>query len=112
MIRGKLAQTKLGLELLSSVMRHDVVDFQGKLIKNCSGEGISNVKIEIWEKDRSLLGDDFLAFGNTAEDGSFNIKWKARPLAWFDNTGKIYARFRGNKEVAPSVSEIQTITIN
>lgn len=110
--QGGLAQTKLDLENLSSATRHEVVVFQGKLTKSCTGGGIANAKIEIWEQDRSLLGDDYLAFGNTSDDGSFKINWNARPLSWFDNTGKIYARFRGNDEVAPSVSEIQTITIN
>ncbi len=104
-------QTALTLESPPTAKQHDVVVFQGKLSKSCSGEGIGDVKIEVWERDRSLLGDDYLAFGNTAQDGSFKIEWKARPLAWFDNTAKIYARFRGNTEVAPSVSELQTIVV-
>ena len=109
---GGLLQTAIALKSPATATRHEVVVFEGKLIKTCSNEGVANEKIEIWERDRSLLGDDFLAFGNTAQDGSFKLEWKARPLAWFDNTGKIYARFKGNKGVAPSVSEIKTITIN
>jgi hypothetical protein len=53
-----------------------------------------------------------LAHGTTDEEGSFSIDWKARSLAWFDNTGKIYARFKGNEQANASKSAIQTITIN
>jgi uncharacterized protein YegP (UPF0339 family) len=104
-------QTMLELQNPSSAKKGDIVYFQGTL-KSDSGKGVPNVKIDVYERDRSLLGDDYLAYGNTADDGSFNISWKARPLAWFDNTGEIYARFKGNEQAKPSKSAIQKITIN
>lgn len=106
------AQTVLELQKLTMVKKHEIVYFQGKLVRSDSGKGIPNAKIHIYERDRSLLGDDYLAYGNTAEDGSFSINWKARALAWFDNTGQIYAHFKGNEQAYPSKSAIQTITIN
>ncbi len=105
------AETILALNSLSEAKRSEKVSFEGKLFRSDSGKGIPNAKIEIWERDRSLLGDDYLAFGKTAEDGSFSVIWKARPLAWFDNTGQIYARFKGNEQAKPSKSTIQTIAI-
>jgi uncharacterized protein len=104
-------ETIVALNSLAEAKKGETVSFQGKLFRSDSGKGIPNSKIEIWERDRSLLGDDYLAFGNTSEDGSFSVAWKARPLAWFDNTGQIYARFKGNEQAKPSKSVIQTITI-
>jgi hypothetical protein len=53
-----------------------------------------------------ILGMDtemtsFSIDGNTAEDGSFSIEWKARRLAWFDNTGKIYAHSKATNKHTP-----------
>ena len=106
------AVTVLDLQSLSMVNKGEMAYFKGKLYRSDNGQGIPGAKIDIWEYDRSLLGDDYLAYGNTAEDGSFSIEWKARRLAWFDNTGKIYAHFKGNEQASPSKSTIQTITIN
>lgn len=106
------AQTVLELQNLTTANKGDIVSFQGKLFRSDSGKGIPDAKIDIYEHDRSLLGDDYLAYGKTAEDGSFSVIWTARSLAWFDNTGKIYARFKGNEQANPSKSAIQTITIN
>ncbi len=106
------SQTVLELQNLTEIKKGEMVSFQGKLFRSDTGKGIPDAKIDIYERDRSLLGDDYLAYGKTAEDGSFNINWMARSLAWFDNTGKIYARFKGNEQANPSKSAIQTITIN
>jgi len=106
------AVTVLDLQDLSMANKGELVIFKGRLYRSDTGQGIPEAKIDIWEYDRSLLGDDYLAYGKTAQDGSFNIEWKARSLAWFENTGKIYAHFKGNQQAHPSKSTIQTITIN
>lgn len=106
------AVTVLDLQDLSMANKGELVYFKGRLYRSDTGQGIPEAKIDIWEYDRSLLGDDYLAYGKTAQDGSFNIEWKARSLAWFENTGKIYAHFKGNEQAHPSKSTIQTITIN
>ena len=106
------AATVLELQDPSMAAKGELVYFKGRLYRSDNGQGIPGAKIDIWEYDRSLLGDDYLAYGKTAEDGSFSIKWKARPLAWFENTGNIYAHFKGNEQAYPSKSTIQKITIN
>jgi len=87
------------------------IAFKGRLYRTNTNRGIPNAKIRIWEYDRSILGNDYLAFGKTAEDGSFSIEWKTRPLAWRKNTGNIFAEFNGNEKAKPSKSAIQTINI-
>jgi uncharacterized protein YegP (UPF0339 family) len=106
------AVTVLELQNLTGVNKGELVSFKGKLYRSDNRKGIPYAKIDIHEHDRSLLGDDYLAHGTTDEEGSFSIDWKARSLAWFDNTGKIYARFKGNEQANASKSAIQTITIN
>jgi uncharacterized protein len=95
----------------ANIAKGEKTVFSGKLYRTNTNKGISDAKIRIWEKDRSILGNDYLAFGKTTEDGSFTIFWKARPLAWRKNTGNIFAEFNGNEKAKPSKSAIQTITI-
>ena len=102
------------LELFAAskdIAKDDKVTFQGRLFNSRTGTGIPNARIRIHERDKSILGDDYLAFGNTGQDGSFSIPWKARPLAWRKNTGNIYAKFSGNEKAKSSQSTIQEITI-
>jgi uncharacterized protein len=87
------------------------VTLRGKLSSGNSGKGISEAKIRIYEHDRSILGDDYLAYGVTGEDGVFTIVWKGRSLSWRRNTGNIYAVFTGNERAKPSKSESQTIRV-
>jgi uncharacterized protein len=94
-----------------NIAKGSKIAFKGRLCKTNTNKGVPEAKIRIWEKDRSILGNDYLAFGKTAEDGSFNIDWKARPLAWRKNTGNIFAEFNGNEKAKPSKSAVQTITI-
>ncbi|MGQ9552256.1 MAG: YegP family protein [Candidatus Bathycorpusculaceae bacterium] len=94
-----------------NITKGDVVALQGRLFASDTGKGIAGAKIHIYERDTSILGDDYLAYGTTKEDGSFNIHWKARSLTWRKNTGNIYARFEGNKEAKPSKSNAQSIII-
>ena len=105
------AETILELHNPSVVSKGETVVFQGRLYRSDTGKGIPGAKIRINERDKSLFGDDFLAYGNTAEDGSFNINWKARSLAWRKNSGNIYAQFKGNEKAKPSKSAINAITI-
>jgi uncharacterized protein len=95
----------------ANISKGNRIAFKGRLYKTNTNRGIPEAKIRIWEKDRSILGNDYLAFGKTAEDGSFSIEWKARPLAWRKNTGNIFAEFNGNEKAKPSKSAVQTITI-
>lgn len=94
-----------------NINKGDKVPFQGRLFKRSSGKGISDAKIRIYELDKSILGNDYIAYGTTGEDGSFSIPWKARSLTWRKNTGNIYARFSGNEKAKPSQSTVQEITI-
>lgn len=74
-----------------------MVTFEGWLINSKTGEGIKNAKIDIREYDRSFLPDNILISGSTAEDGSFNIEWKAHPGDWWDNSVEIYSKFSGKQ---------------
>ncbi len=105
------AETILELHNPSVVSKGEIVNFQGRLYRSDTGRGIPGAQIRIYERDKSLLGDDYLAYGATAEDGSFNVNWKARSLAWRKNSGNIYAKFKGNDRAKPSKSNINTINI-
>ena len=113
-ITQEIGPVETTLELFSAsenIFKDDKVTFQGRLFNSRTGKGIPNARIRIHERDKSILGDDYLAFGNTGQDGSFSILWKARPLAWRKNTGNIYAKFSGNEKGKSSQSTIQEITI-
>ena len=105
------AETILELHNPSVVSKGEAVNFNGRLYRSDTGRGIPGAKIRIYERDKSLLGDDYLAFGDTAEDGSFNINWKARSLAWRKNSGNIYAKFKGSEKAKSSKSTVNAITI-
>ena len=95
----------------ANITKGNKVAFQGKLSAASSGKGIGGAKIRIYEHDKSILGDDYLAFGKTNKDGTFDITWRARPLTWRKKTGNIYAKFRGNDSAKSSQSSIQQIEI-
>lgn len=88
-----------------------VVTFEGFLINNKTGEGIKNAKIDIIEHDPSFLPDNVLISGSTAEDGSFNIEWKAHPGDWWDNSVEIYSKFSGKQNCKPTRSANYTIKV-
>ena len=94
-----------------NIAKGDKINFQGRLFKRNTGKGISAAKIRIYERDKSILGDDYLAYGSTGQDGSFSIPWKTRSLTMRKNTGNIYAKFSGNEKAKPSQSTTQEITI-
>lgn len=77
------------------------IDFEGWLINNETGEGIKEAIINIWETDRSLMGDDVLASGVTDKDGKFSITWKAHQADWWDDTVEIYSKFDGKEKCKP-----------
>jgi uncharacterized protein len=105
-------ETKLELVAVpTNLHKGNYVTFQGKLYSNKSGRGISGAKIKIYERDTSILGDDYLAFGATGDDGAFTIVWKARSLTWRKNNGNIYAKFAGNEKAKPSKSDAKTINV-
>jgi hypothetical protein len=106
-----MVETKLELYVPERAAKGDTVTFQGKLTRNDTGKGIPCAKIDIFEQDRSFLSDDYLAYGDTNEDGTFSIDWKARQLDFWDDTGEIYARFKGNENANPSKTSIKKIII-
>ncbi len=103
------------LELYSvpqSVGKGTVVTLKGRLVSASTGKGVPSAKVRVYERDRSILGDDYLAFGKTDEKGEFAIVWKARPLTWRKTTGNIYAVFTGDERAKAAKSDIQTISIS
>lgn len=95
----------------ANISKGDKIAFAGRLYTTNTNKGISGAKIRIWEKDTSLLGNDYLAFGKTADDGYFTIHWKARPLSWRKTTGNIFAEFTGNEKAKSCKSITQAIHI-
>jgi len=77
------------------------VTFEGWLIDSKTGKGIENAQINIWENDRSFMGDALLISGVTAKDGSFNINWTAKQQDWWDDTVELYAKFKGTETYKP-----------
>ena len=110
----EVGPVETSLELYNApenINKGDRVTFQGRLFKSSSGKGVPDAKIRIYERDRSILGKDYLAYGNTGPDGTFSIPWKARNLTWRKKTGNIYAQFNGNDKAKPAESAVQGITI-
>ena len=81
-----------------------IVTFEGWLINSKTGKGIEKATINIWESDRSFMGDEVLTSGVTDKDGSFNITWKATQQDWWDDTVEIYSEFNGKGNCKPSRS--------
>lgn len=107
-----VAETKLELyDLPEKAERGEMVSFKGKLIRSDNGAGIPNARVDINEQDRSFFNDELLAHAHTMDDGSFSVDWKARHLDWWDDTGEIYANFRGNEHAKPAKTDIKKIII-
>ena len=85
--------------------------FTGKLLRGSLG--VSGQKINIYERDRSFMQDDFMASGETRDDGSFGITWVAKKMDWWDDTVEVYARYMeaGSRRFIPIHSETFVITI-
>lgn len=88
-----------------------IVTFEGWLINSETGEGIEDATINIWESDRSFMGDDVLTSGVTKKDGSFNIIWKATRQDWWDDSVEIYSKFDGKGNCKSSRSAYYVIRV-
>jgi len=77
------------------------VTFEGWLIDSKTGKGVKNATINIWEYDRSFMGDALLISGVTAKDGRFNINWTSKQQDWWDDTVELYAKFKGTENYKP-----------
>jgi hypothetical protein len=106
------AETKLELyNLPASAAKGEIVSFQGKLVRSDTGAGVPDARVDINERDRSFFNDELLAHAHTTNDGSFSADWKARGLDWWDDTGEIYAHFRGNENARPAKTGIHKIIV-
>ncbi len=99
------------LEPPNVVESGSMVTFEGWLINSRTGEGIENATINIWESDRSFMGDEVLTSGVTDRDGSFNITWKAAQKDWWDDSVEIYSKFNGKGNCKPSRSAYYRIRV-
>jgi hypothetical protein len=108
---AEIFETKLELySTPQNATKDDTLSFQGKLVRSDIGIGVQGARIDVLSK-RSFFEDKLLAYGNTKEDGSFSIDWKARHISWWGNTAKIYAQFRGNEKAKPSKTNIHEIIV-
>jgi len=96
------------------VKEGSIITFSGKLLccaKEETEEPVAGAKVDIYERDRSFMNDDYLASGNTRSDGTFNIGWKAKKMDWWDNRLDVYATFKGTASHKPSRSNQYRIII-
>ena len=98
-------------DLPARAAKGEIVSFQGRLIRSDTGAGIPDARVDINERDRSFFNDELLAHAHTMDDGSFSVDWKARGVDWWDDTGEIYAHFRGNENARPAKTGIHKIII-
>ena len=85
--------------------------FSGKLTMSNSGEGIGCLMVHIFERDRSFLQDDLLAFGPTNPDGTFSIDWIAKQRDFWDDKIQVYARFVGTDNYSSSRSKVYPMRV-
>jgi uncharacterized protein YegP (UPF0339 family) len=95
----------------TSVDLNSIVTFEGKLMTSDAGNGVGDAKIDIYERDRSFMGDDVLVSGTTNKDGDFSIDWKAKQQDWWDDSVEVYARFGGNEKYNPSQTDTYRIRV-
>jgi uncharacterized protein YegP (UPF0339 family) len=95
----------------TSVDLNSIVTFEGKLMTSDSSKGVGDAKIDIYERDRSFMGDDVLVSGMTNNDGNFKIDWKAKQQDWWDDSVEVYARFEGDKKYNPSQTDTYRIRV-
>ena len=93
----------------SEAQKGSTVIFTGKLMSG--NQGVGGTKVDVYDSDRSFMKDDFMASGTTKDDGTFNIKWEAKEMDWWDNTVETYAKFEGAASHKPSRSKKFTIKI-
>jgi len=90
---------------------NSIVTFEGKLMTSDAGKGIGDAKIDIYERDRSFMGDDVIISGMTNKDGTFKIDWKAKQQDWWDDSVEVYSRFEGNEKHNPSHTDTYKIRV-
>lgn len=93
----------------SEAPKGSTVAFTGKLMRG--NQGVSGAKVDVYESDRSFMRDDLMASGTTQDDGTFNIRWEAKEMDWWDNTVEAYAKFEGTASYKPSRSKKYDIKI-
>lgn len=104
-------ETTLILDVLpSKAQKGSIVVFAGKLTSG--NKGVGGAKVIIYDSDRSFMKDDFMASGITEDDGTFNIRWEAKEMDWWDNTVEAYAKFEGTASHKPSRSKKHVIKIS
>jgi uncharacterized protein YegP (UPF0339 family) len=89
----------------TSVDLNSIVTFEGNLMTSDTGKGIGDAKIDIYERDRSFMGNDVLVSGMTNKDGDFSIDWKAKQQDWWDDSVEVFARFGGDEKHSPSQTD-------
>ena len=95
----------------TSVDLNSIVTFEGNLMTSDTGKGIGDAKIDIYERDRSFMGNDVLVSGMTNKDGNFSIDWKAKQQDWWDDSVEVYAQFEGNEKYNPSQTDTYRIRV-
>jgi uncharacterized protein YegP (UPF0339 family) len=90
---------------------NSIVTFEGNLMTSDAGKGVGDAKIDIYERDRSFMGNDVLVSGMTNKDGNFSIDWKAKQQDWWDDSVEVFARFGGNKKYNPSQTDTYRIRV-
>jgi uncharacterized protein YegP (UPF0339 family) len=97
--------------LPASVDSGSTVTFKGKLTVHDTVEGVGCAEIDIMEKDRSFMRDDFLVSGATNNDGTFAIDWVAKQRDFWDDKIQVYASFKGTENYKPSKSDVQQMKV-
>ncbi|MGD9131124.1 MAG: YegP family protein [Candidatus Bathyarchaeota archaeon] len=95
----------------TSVDLNSIVTFEGKLMTSDASKGVGDAKIDIYERDRSFMGNDVLVSGMTNKDGDFSIDWKAKQQDWWDDSVEVFARFGGNEKYNPSQTDTYRIRV-
>jgi uncharacterized protein YegP (UPF0339 family) len=106
-----IVTTKLVFNPPISAKEGSTIILQGKLMRADSEEGISDVKIQIMDADRSFMMDDIITFATTKTDGTFSVEWIAKPMDWIDNTVEIYAVFKGKAAFKPTCSKKKVLSV-
>ena len=95
----------------TSVDLNSILTFEGHLMTSDTSKGIGNAKINIYERDRSFMGNDVLVSGMTNKDGDFSIDWKAKQQDWWDDSVEVFAHFEGDEKYNPSQTDTYRIRV-
>ena len=95
----------------SKIKKGSPIEFSGRLFGTASGNGITEVHIDIFESDGVLQKETRLASGTTNIMGEFKIEWVVEKMDWWDNSVEVYAKFNGLSSLKPSCSTKQTILV-